>query len=76
MAVSEEGKFMIGHSNHPPGFAHRTPSTYRRRAIEILITLGLALILYVFLLFAMQASTDPTEDAGSEHTFDFGLNGL
>jgi hypothetical protein len=72
----ERKEIMTGDSNHPSGFAHRTPSTYHRWAIEILVTLGLAMILFVFLLFAMLAGTEATEDDGSEHDFEAGLSGL
>jgi hypothetical protein len=72
----ERKEIMTGDSNHPSGFPHRTPSTYHRWAIEILVTLGLAMILFVFLLFAMLARTEATEDDGSEHDFEAGLSGL
>jgi hypothetical protein len=67
---------MTSDSNHPPGFAHRSSSTYHRLAIEILATLGLALIVFLFLLFAIIGGMDATEDDGSEHDFQFGFNGL
>ncbi len=67
---------MTGDSNHSSGFAHRTLSAYQRWAIEILVTLGLALVLFVFLFFAMLTEMDTTEDDGSEHDFESGLSGL
>jgi hypothetical protein len=67
---------MTGDSKHPPEFAHRAPLEYPRWALELIVTLGMALILFIFLLFGMLGGTDTTENQGGEHEIESGLNGL
>jgi hypothetical protein len=69
-------KMMTGDSKHPTGFRHRAPSDYPRLAIEIVATLALAFILFVFLLFAMVVGIDVTQDDGDDSDVKTGMNGL
>jgi hypothetical protein len=67
---------MSGDSKHLPGYAHRTPLDYPRGVIEIIATLGLALILFLLLLFATQFGTEITRDGPDEPNIKTGFNGL
>jgi hypothetical protein len=67
---------MDGDSNHPPGFAQRTLSDCPRSAVEIIATLGLALILFLFLLFAMLVGGESPQDEGDDHDAKTGMSSL
>jgi hypothetical protein len=82
VSYSEKGwqpqakKIMIGHSNHPQGSRVGGLQLTSDGLLRSSSPWGLALILFVFLLFAMLAGMNSTEDDGSEHDFGFGLSGL
>jgi hypothetical protein len=67
---------MSGYSKHLPGFAHRTSLDYPRRLVEIIATLGLALILFLLLLFAALVGSDITQDDPDEQDVKTGFNGI
>jgi hypothetical protein len=67
---------MSGDSKHLPGLAHRTPLDYSRGFIEIIATLGLALILFLLLLFANLFGSEITQNGPDEPNLKTGFNGL
>ena len=67
---------MSGDSKHLPGLTHRTPLDYPRGVIEIIATLGLALILFFLLLLATLLGSEITQDGPDQPNVKTGFNGL
>jgi hypothetical protein len=67
---------MSGDSKHLQVFAHPTSLDYPRQLVEIIATLGLALILFLLLLFAALVGSDITQDDPDEQDVKTGFNGI